>query len=409
VILYVSDTLGSKRNGGVSLSGVDFAQMLRLHYEDVTVLASDKFPRSAASASSYGGMSIKAINASWRLSKRYQLRPTLRSVARFLLVKMKNIGAKRRLPLADFYSDETPNFLFVNSWSSLYPSPEIVDDDRFKKICVVRGNPESFVWQSVSEDKEAQVKNAAEYLHQFDALIFVSSVGLERWRSYLKEGVHCYYLPNSIDEDVVGKLLVKNSQDLRASLGFAPGEAHFVAVGSVQTRKGQDMLVDAALKLRALGYTQFKIHIVGVVSELWGGREILNRIKASSVAQHFCFYGHRNDALAFMRAADICLFPSRAEAFPRTVAEYMALEKPIVSTDVSGVPEMIQDGENGLLCAADNGESMGEKVALLLEDTARARKFAKRAREAYAENFSKDAQAYRAIKLFRQLDADLKT
>jgi glycosyltransferase involved in cell wall biosynthesis len=404
MIIYISDTLGSKRNGGVSLSGVDFLQLLRLHYNNVQVLASDTVPDTALAAKALAGQPLYPIKGAWRLASIYKMRPSLRSFARFVLVNLKNIGAKHKICLPELYEDNRKNILFVNSWSSLYPSVKFLDDPRFRKVCIVRGNPESFFWQSKGTDKALEIEKAAEYLRQFDDLIFVSRIGKDRWQPYLSETIRSYYLPNSIEEKTAAKLLSQEPKSIARSLNFPEDKINLVAVGSVQTRKGQDILIDTALKLRKMGYKNFCIHIVGVVSEPWGGNEIVNQIKSSTVSSHFMFYGHRNNVLHFVRAADICLFPSRAEAFPRTIAEYMALEKPIVSTDVSGVPEMITDGENGLLCGIGEGEKMGERIARLFENPELTIRLAKSARETYETYFSKAAQAQNACDLFTKLD-----
>jgi len=405
MIFYVSDTLGSKRNGGVSMSGVDFLQLLRLHYDGVSVITSAGVPDQVSRAGNFAdGRPLHPIGAVRRLARAYIPRRSLRSLARFVLVQFENLGRTRKIRLDTLADDSYPNLIFVNSWSDLYRSSRILTDSRFRTACIVRGNPESFVWQTNSADKPSAVQQAAAYLRQFDILIFVSSIGRDRWRPYLDDTTRSYYLPNSIDETAVAELVSQDPKALSAELGLPQDRANLVAVGSVQRRKGQDMLMETARTLRAKGHDAFQIHLVGVVSHTWGGKEIVNRIEGSDVAGHFTFYGHRDDALRFSRAADICIFPSRAEAFPRTVAEYMALSKPIVSTNVSGVPEMITDGENGLLCGIDEGAVMGEKVARLLADPELATQYGARARKTYETTFSKASQAERALEIFADID-----
>ena len=69
-------------------------------------------------------------------------------------------------------------------------------------------------------------------------------------------------------------------------------------------------------------------------------------------------HGHSDNVFKYMFQADLLIFTSRAEAFPRTVAEYMGVGKPIIAADVSGVNEMIIDEENGLLFNPFKKESL---------------------------------------------------
>ncbi len=71
----------------------------------------------------------------------------------------------------------------------------------------------------------------------------------------------------------------------------------------------------------------------------------------------------RPGIMDLLHAADVLAFPSRAEAMPRTILEAMVMKKPIVASDVDGIPELIEDGKTGLLFAS--GDSQGLLEGLL--------------------------------------------
>lgn len=409
MIVYISDSLGSKRNGGVSLSGVDFLQLLRCQYGDVGVVTGDSVFSKAKVNDTFLGKPLSPLRSTWHVVRPYKMRKSVRSFVRYLLLQIERLGASAEVDLGPKCSQNEPNILFVNSWSTLYEAGRVIGDSQYRKICVVRGNPESFLWQSEGPDKQEEVDKAAAYLDKFDELIFVSKVGRDRWKKYLRNDIISHYLPNSIDEEKAQFLCSARPEQLRSSLGLNNSKIHIVTVGSVQIRKGQDMLVDVAKKLLEQGVNNFLIHIVGVISEPWGGREILYKLKSSAFSDHFVFHGHRNDAMALVRAADVCLFTSRAEAFPRTVAEYLALEKPIVSTDVSGVPEMITHDFNGLLCKADDGCEMGTLVKKILDNNDLSEFLSANARRTYETEFSKACQFVRAVEIFSKIQSHLKS
>jgi glycosyltransferase involved in cell wall biosynthesis len=405
MIFYLSDTLASKRNGGVSLAGVTFLQLLRIHYDQVNVLTYNKLSGDVVKLSEFGGYKTNSLGAVQCISKDYTTRFTIKSILRSILVHLENISKKKSVYLSDYYSPDEENILFVNSWSSLFKSGRIHEYSGYKKVCIVHGNPESFVWQNDGEPSDVAVMNAAAYLEGFDALIYVSSIGRKRWQKIISNHHKSYYLPNSIDEEKVKQLLSIPINDLREQLGFDESSINIVVVGSVQVRKGQDILINFARSLIGLGHNNFHIHVVGVVSEKWGGNNIVNMIKSSDVSDHFTLYGHHSDAMKFVAAADICVFPSRAEAFPLTVAEYMALEKPIVSTNISGVPELITHGVNGYLCESEDAASMANYVDRIIKSPNTAKQLAFSARKTYENEFSIYRQAKRAIDIFEKIDS----
>lgn len=395
MIFYITESLNSKKNGGSSLSGLDFLQLLRIHYKGVSVVSYDGVADEGAV---FYGHEVSPLSHDYIVKTIYKPKKMdfLRKVKSFL-ISIKNLFKPLSVDL-----NGSGGIIFVNSWSTIMESNQVKGIENFTKVCIVRGNPESFVWQGENNDADINIRKAADYLDLFDILIFVSQIGLERWQPYISDDIESYYLPNSINELEVSSLLSKDVPFYKAELGFDSDVLNLVAVGSVQVRKGQDILLDVASILHEKKF-KFKIHVVGVVSKQWGGDEIKNKICESDLSGYFIFHGHREDALSFAYAADVCLFPSRAEAFPRTVAEYMCLGKPIVSTDVSGVPEMIEHGVSGLLCPQDDACLMAEHIATLANNISLSAQMGVSAREKYLGSFSKSNQIKRAGKIFSDL------
>ena len=78
--------------------------------------------------------------------------------------------------------------------------------------------------------------------------------------------------------------------------------------------------------------------------------------------------GTRDDVVRLFRAADVALLTSAWENLPHTVLEALAAGTPVVATAVGGVPEVVREGENGLLVAAGDVEAIGGALARLLGD-----------------------------------------
>ena len=111
-------------------------------------------------------------------------------------------------------------------------------------------------------------------------------------------------------------------------------------------------------------------------------------------------------ALGQRQAADLLIFTSHAEAFPRTVAEYMALGKPILAADVSGVNEMIKDNENGYLFNSLDPDSLVEAFRKIESSELERIRLSKNASNTYWSKFSKSNHINRALEIFKIINND---
>ena len=76
----------------------------------------------------------------------------------------------------------------------------------------------------------------------------------------------------------------------------------------------------------------------------------------------------RDDVLALFRAADASVLPSSWENFPHTVVEALAVGTPVIATAVGGVPELVRDGENGLLVPAGDSAALADAIRRLVSE-----------------------------------------
>jgi glycosyltransferase involved in cell wall biosynthesis len=107
----------------------------------------------------------------------------------------------------------------------------------------------------------------------------------------------------------------------------------------------------------------------------------------------------REDVLRVFRAADCVLLSSRWENFPHVIVEALAVGTPVVATSVGGVPEVVHDGENGLLAPADDPEALADAIRRLLgDDELRAR---------LAAAAAPSVEGYSSERLLGQIEAEL--
>ncbi len=91
------------------------------------------------------------------------------------------------------------------------------------------------------------------------------------------------------------------------------------------------------------------------------------------------FLGHVQDVPGLLAASDLFCYPSLADGMPNAVVEAMAMGLPVIASTVGGVPELIADGENGLLVTPQDVGQLTRSIARLLDDEGLAARLGARA------------------------------
>ena len=112
--------------------------------------------------------------------------------------------------------------------------------------------------------------------------------------------------------------------------------------------------------------------------------------------------GVRRDVLELMRAAGALCLPSEAEALPMSILEAMALERPVVATDVGGTAEQVVDGESGYLVRAGDPEPIRHALLALAADPGRAHEMGAAGRRRQQELFSGEAMVDGYVRAFEE-------
>jgi glycosyltransferase involved in cell wall biosynthesis len=113
------------------------------------------------------------------------------------------------------------------------------------------------------------------------------------------------------------------------------------------------------------------------------------------------FLGWRDDALSILGAADVVVHPSLHEALPSAVMEAIALAKPTVATDVSGVRDILGDEEYGRVVPPSNEAGLARAITETLSNLASAQECAKAGRTRLLEYTRPDRVAAAHLELYR--------
>jgi glycosyltransferase involved in cell wall biosynthesis len=184
------------------------------------------------------------------------------------------------------------------------------------------------------------------------ALVFPARATQELFAGYAEPG-RLMTLPYGIElADIDAARRLDAAADLRRDLGIAGDARVVLCLGSIEPRKCQAMLTQAFARVAAAHPTA-QLVLVGKVEAgrragyVHGIEEYLIR---SGLTSRVRIEPVSHDPYSFHSLADVVVCASDLESLPRSVVEAMAFEKPVLSTAVYGIPELIDDGVTGYLC-----------------------------------------------------------
>jgi glycosyltransferase involved in cell wall biosynthesis len=140
-----------------------------------------------------------------------------------------------------------------------------------------------------------------------------------------------------------------------------------LSVGHVAWRKGQHILAEA-FALVAANHPDWELQIAGEILEEDCAEHIRKIAHEHGLEGRIKLLGARNDASALMRKCGIFVQPSLQEALGLALQEALCYGCPCVGTKTGGIPELIRNGENGLLVSAGNSHALASSLAKLLSD-----------------------------------------
>jgi glycosyltransferase involved in cell wall biosynthesis len=214
------------------------------------------------------------------------------------------------------------------------------------------------------------------YTHRVDRIIAVS----EGIRTLLERagipGERIRVVPSAVDLDRFRN--PPSREECRRRLGTGAGEFLVGAVGHLAPHKGHRVLIDAARRLSA-GSPTLRYLLVGR-GELEA--ELQARIRSAGLEGVFRLAGFQAEVAGILAAFDLLVFPSLSgEGSPAVVKEAMACGLPVVASDISGVREVIRDGEEGLLVPPGDPAALAEAIQSLVRDPTRGVRLGRRGRE----------------------------
>lgn len=190
----------------------------------------------------------------------------------------------------------------------------------------------------------------------------------------------------------------RSREAVRAELGVAEGEAMIVHLSNLRPVKRVDLLLDAVARVRPR--ESFKLVILA------GGDfgPFVTHVRRLGLANRVVVREKVFDVEDYLQAADLGLFASESESFCLSILEAMWFGCPSVSTSVGGIPEVVRDGEHGVLVPAGDADGLARGIELLSRDGPRRTALGQAGRRRAREVFSADAIVPQYERLYRRVN-----
>jgi len=189
---------------------------------------------------------------------------------------------------------------------------------------------------------------------------------------------------------------------LRERLGISPHDPVLGIVAHILPHKGYDDLVQALALVREK-FPDVKCLIVGRAPRQRYLQRLLQLAERLSVRDRLILLGFQEDVAPFLHAMDVFVLPSRTEGLPITILEVMAAGKPVVATKVGGIPEVVRDGQTGLLVPSMDPSRLAEALIQLLEAPALAKAMGQAGRTHVESHFSMEREARQTSLVYAQV------
>ncbi len=204
------------------------------------------------------------------------------------------------------------------------------------------------------------------------------------------------------DERRLGRRTPERRRRVRAELGIADSAFVVLNVARQEYQKGQRVLLEAARTVLARDPTALFV----IAGRAGSASAELDRI--ASLNPHrdrIRFLGHRDDAPDLMAASDVFALSSLWEGLGCVVLEALALELPIVASDLPPVSEVLEAGRAGVLVPKNDAPALAQALVSLRDDPDRAFRIAAEGRRLFEERFTLARSAEGMIKIFESVGA----
>ncbi len=223
-------------------------------------------------------------------------------------------------------------------------------------------------------------------LERSNRIIAVSNFTKRELKQYYKvKEANIRVIHNGVDVDKFKPASGKSK--IKKELGFNSDDITVLSVGRLYARKGLFTLIESiSAVVRSFPRVKLIISGKGQSNEM---NKLVSHAKRLGVKDNIIFTGYFPDSKLpkLYQAADVFAFSTFYENLPFAVLEALSSGLPVVTTNVGGIPEMIENGKNGFLVQPFNSREMAQKILYFLEHPDVASEMAFLARKVIEKSF----------------------
>lgn len=169
-----------------------------------------------------------------------------------------------------------------------------------------------------------------------------------------------------------------------------------VCVGSINKRKGQDLIIDTLIRLKDRIKNKIKVVFIGIGSEL----EVLKNISEKNKL-NVEFFGFKENIREILLEMDTFILTSRDEGLPIAMLEALEVGLPIIATDVGGTSEIVENDYNGKLIK--NINELDKIFIEILENKFPFKEFSKNSKKIFRKKFTQEAMIKSYAELLKEM------
>ena len=219
-------------------------------------------------------------------------------------------------------------------------------------------------------------------INQSDGVTAVSEYLKKETLSHFDVKREISVIPNFIDTNRFKRL---DASDLKQNL--CPNcEKVLVHVSNFRPLKNAKHVVEVLYRLKQDGYP-IKLLLVGDGPDRMPAEHLAREL---GVYEDVRFMGKQEAVQDILSIADVFVMPSASETFGLAALEAMACGVPVVASNIGGLPELIDHGENGFLCPLNNVDAFSERIRQIISDDSFQNKMGAAARKKALEQFANE-------------------
>jgi L-malate glycosyltransferase len=230
------------------------------------------------------------------------------------------------------------------------------------------------------------------------------TVNAEAVREFVHDNEGCprdkmVVIPSGVDTERFRPLA---AAAFKARLGLPESRKIVGVVTRMRVRKGVEEFIRAVGRLRE---AEPEAHGV-IVGEVSLDDTLQTLVRGLGLENHLSLLGRRSDMPEVLSAFDVFVLSSHDEGMSNAILEAMAMEKPVVATDVGGTGEVVRHGDSGLLVPPKDPEALATAIGEILVQPARAREMGRLGRRIVEESFSAHSMVRQMERLYLELLAE---